>query len=153
MNVVKERKPSSRRNSTRAESLEAAAETLNEAAENLKGAVAAATQAFDAVKFNDAVAALKQATEALEDIAAARVIERTRSEPAYPAAIAQRLVAGEHPIKVFREHRRLSQSQLAKAAGTSAQYISQIERGARDPGKKLLPRLAAKLSVDEELLR
>lgn len=153
MNTLKERKPSSRRNSTRAESFEAAAETLNEAAENLRGAVAAATKAFDSKKFNDAVAALTEATEALEDIAAVRVIDRMRSEPVYPAEIVQRLISGEPPIKVFREHRRLSQSQLAKAAGTSAQYISQIERGDRDPGKKLLPRLAAKLSVDEELLR
>lgn len=67
---------------------------------------------------------------------------------ALPLAVAKRLAAGEHPVKVFREHRGLTQAELAEAAGTKAAYLSQIETGTRDGSRKLLARLADALDVD-----
>lgn len=84
---------------------------------------------------------------------AARGLHNTPDEERFPAAVARRLISGDSPIRVFRQHRGLTQAELAISAGTSAAYISQIERGDREPGKKLLPRLAAALDVDADDLR
>ena len=69
-------------------------------------------------------------------------------EEAVPLAVARRLVEGEHPLKVWREHRSLTQKTLAAEAGTSALYLSQIERGQRTGSPKLLRRLADALAVE-----
>lgn len=91
--------------------------------------------------------------EAIEDASAIHVLETASIEERFPAAVARQLVSGESPIRVFREYRGLTQAALAEAAGTNAQYVSQIERGDRDVGKKLLPKLAAALGVDLADLR
>ncbi len=61
------------------------------------------------------------------------------------------LIDGVNPIKLFSESRGLTQDALAKKCKTSAAYISQLETN-RQPGAKLLIRLAAALNVDPELL-
>jgi len=99
------------------------------------------------------IKSLRADIDAIEDAAAMRILETAPAEERFPAAVARRLVAGESPVKVFREHRGLTQAALAEAAGTNAQYVSQIERGDRDVGKKLLPKLAAALKVDADDLR
>lgn len=71
-----------------------------------------------------------------------------RAERVWPHAIARRLVEGLHPIEVFREHRGMSQGDLARAVGTSSDYISRIETGVRHPGRALTKRIAEALGVD-----
>lgn len=73
---------------------------------------------------------------------------KARDEEALPLAVVKRLAAGEHPVKVFREHRRLTQAELAEAAGTTPAYLSQIETGKRGGSKKLLRSLAEALEVE-----
>ena len=75
-------------------------------------------------------------------------IADVRAGRTWPHAVARRLVAGDHPLKVFREHRGLSQEALARSVGTAKNYISQIETGVRHPGRSLRGRLAESLSVD-----
>jgi hypothetical protein len=41
----------------------------------------------------------------------------------------RRLEAGEHPLRVWREHRGMSLRELAVAAGVAFNYISEIEGG------------------------
>lgn len=96
---------------------------------------------------------LRADLDAIEDAAAVRILNNAPNEERLPATIARQLVIGGNPIKVFREHRGLTQAELARSAGTSAAYISQIERGDREPGKKLLPRLSAALGVEADDLR
>lgn len=96
---------------------------------------------------------LRETVDALEDDAAARILRDDPGGERFPADVARRLVAGDHPLRVFRDHRGMTQSDLAAAADTSEQYISQIERNTRDAGKKLLTKLASALAVDEEDLR
>ena len=50
-----------------------------------------------------------------------------------PAELVIRLVAGEHPLQLWREHRGFSSQKLAEAAGVSRSYISEIE-GRSKPG-------------------
>jgi len=88
--------------------------------------------------------------DALHDKADAELVRRSieRKEEAIPAAIANRIFAGENAIKAFRDWRGMTQEELAKAAGTSAAYLSQIETGLRNAGSALRRRLAATLRVD-----
>ena len=82
-----------------------------------------------------------------EDVAAFDHAKAAGGET-FPEEVAIRLVGGEHPVRVFREYRRLTQRELADAAGTTAAYISQIETGARIGGRKTLARIAGVLGVE-----
>ncbi|MDR6772925.1 helix-turn-helix transcriptional regulator [Azospirillum sp. BE72] len=66
----------------------------------------------------------------------------------YPADVADRLLGGEHPVKVFREYRGLTQAQLGAAAGLKQAYVSQIEAGSRIGAVDVLKRIADALRVD-----
>lgn len=69
-------------------------------------------------------------------------------EELLPSDLARRLVAGETPVRVWREHRGISAADLAHQAGLSRAYISQIETGKRHPGVAALRRMAGVLNVD-----
>ena len=58
------------------------------------------------------------------------------------------LLDGANPIRVWREHRGLSQQQLAEAAGISKPYLSQLEAGKREASQRAIRRLAKALRVD-----
>ena len=85
------------------------------------------------------------------DTAAVRAFLKDRTET-YPDVVVSAILDGSSPLKVLREHRGLTQAGLAKACNTSAVYISQIERGGRHAGRKLLAKLAKALEVDAGLL-
>ena len=70
----------------------------------------------------------------------------------FPDAVVTATLDGTHPLKALREHRGLTQAALAKACATSAVYISQVERGGRRAGRKLLAKLGKALRVEPELL-
>lgn len=75
--------------------------------------------------------------EALEDRAEAATLtgfaERLArgEEETLPAAMVDRLLAGESPLRVWREHRRLTQSQLGEAAGVARSMVAMIKHGDR----------------------
>lgn len=56
-------------------------------------------------------------------------------------------------IRRLREERGYTQAELATMAGVGEKYISAIERGARDPGKKIMAQLCDALAVDEQTAR
>ncbi|MFT0858695.1 helix-turn-helix domain-containing protein [Ancylobacter sp. G4_0304] len=94
--------------------------------------------------------ALVAAAEDATDIATVRRFkERLASgeEELVPAAIVDRLVAGENAIRVWREHRGLSASSLAEKAGIAQAFLSQIETGKRDGTVTTLKKIADALSV------
>lgn len=58
-----------------------------------------------------------------------------------------RLLAGEHPIRIWREHRGLTSQALADKAGVSRSYLAEIE-GLKKPGSiQAFRSLAAALGV------
>ncbi|MCA3185662.1 MULTISPECIES: helix-turn-helix domain-containing protein [unclassified Cupriavidus] len=69
-----------------------------------------------------------------------------------PAAVLDAQLAGDHPIKAWRDHRRLTQDALANAAGVSKPYLSQIENRKRDGSVDVLRALATALAVPLDLL-
>jgi DNA-binding XRE family transcriptional regulator len=89
-----------------------------------------------------------------EDQADVRAYDQAKAELAsgedelVPAEVVARLSAGEHPLRVWREHRGLTQEALATAAGVGKSYVSQIESGRKTGTLDTLRRLAAALGVD-----
>ena len=75
-----------------------------------------------------------------------------KAEPGefFPADIAKRLVAGDHPVKVYRQYRGMTQADLARSINISAMYLSQIETGNRGGSTKVISAIAKALSVDIE---
>lgn len=74
-------------------------------------------------------------------------IERGEEE-LVPAKLVDALLDGENPIRVWRQHRGLTQQQLADQAEISASYLSQIESGKRDGTPEVLIKIARALKLD-----
>ncbi len=60
---------------------------------------------------------------------------------------ARRLLDGEHPLKLWREKRGLTQRELAEAAQVSPSYLAEIEREAKPGSMDALAKLGAVLGV------
>ena len=86
--------------------------------------------------------------ELLEDAAATAAYQSTRDQESVPAEMVDRLLAGEKPVKVWREYRGLSQRALAARTGLNFTYLSQIETGARKGTTATMKKLAEALGVD-----
>ena len=69
------------------------------------------------------------------------------TEELVPAAVADRLIDGASPLKVWREHRGLSQSALAHASGVNRVQIADIEAGRSTGSVRTLRALTDALGV------
>ena len=78
-------------------------------------------------------------------VVGARIAEG--AEELVPACVADRLVDGEAPLLVWREHRGLSQSALARASGVNRVQIVEIEAGRKTGSVSTLRKLADALKV------
>jgi DNA-binding XRE family transcriptional regulator len=90
---------------------------------------------------------LLEKAEMLDDIATfdqALVSE----EELIPAEIVNRLLNGENKIKVWREHRGLTQSGLAESCNMAQASIAQMESGKRTGTISALKKIAETLNVD-----
>jgi DNA-binding XRE family transcriptional regulator len=85
-------------------------------------------------------------------VAHVRGLIASGSEEVIPAEVVARLDAGDSPIRVFREFRRMTQGQLADAVDLDQSFISKIEAGTKHPTAANLGRLARALKVDADLL-
>ena len=85
----------------------------------------------------------------LEDAEDNAALEEFRRNPreTFPMSVANALVAGENPVRVFRKHRKLSGSEIAERCGIAAPYLSQIETGKRKASAEVLKKLAEALGV------
>ncbi len=92
--------------------------------------------------------------EQLEELADIRAFDQAKHELAageddtVPQALVERLVKGESPLRVWREHRGLTQQALADAAGVGKSYISQLEAGTKTGAIGTLRAIASALRVD-----
>lgn len=94
--------------------------------------------------------ALVEAAEDAEDLATVRRFREklaSGEEELLPAEMVDRIMDGENPIRVWREHRGLSVKTLAEKAGITPAYLSQVETGKRDGTVETLKKLAAALDV------
>ena len=92
--------------------------------------------------------------ERLEDLQDAldadRILARVArgDDELVPAEVVERLLQGEPPLRVWREHRGWTQQQLASAAGVTQSMVTMIETGRRKGQADTLKRLAAALRID-----
>ena len=88
--------------------------------------------------------------EDVADIQAALAVQAiidAGTEEFVPEMVAHRLIDGEPPLRVWREHRGVSQSALTRAAGSSRIQIVDIEAGRRTGSVRTLRRLADALRI------
>lgn len=108
-------------------------------------------------EFERVVAALEDRID-LAAVAAQEERERLLGKEAaradyLPAEAVRRIFGGESPVRVWREHRGMTQRALADAAGINAAYLSEIEAGKKPGSARALLGLARALGLDiEELL-
>jgi ribosome-binding protein aMBF1 (putative translation factor) len=98
---------------------------------------------------------LLAAAEDAVDLAAVKDFQKALTageEELLPDAMVARLVDGDNPIRVWREHRGLSVTELAAKAGLSQPYLSQIENGTRRASAALIGALASALGVSPDEL-
>jgi DNA-binding XRE family transcriptional regulator len=93
---------------------------------------------------------LKHDAQMLEDIRAYDAA-KAKADESFPAEVADRLIAGENPVRVFREHRGLTQAELAKTAKIARPYLAEIETGKKMGSIAVLQRIARalKLTLDD----
>jgi DNA-binding XRE family transcriptional regulator len=90
--------------------------------------------------------------ERLCEQAALARIDELRTHDTIPDEQAGRILDGEHPLKVFREWRGLSQSQLAERAGLRQPTIALLEGGKRRGTVLQMRKLAEALNLQLDTL-
>ena len=73
-------------------------------------------------------------------------------EELIPLEITERRLEGESTVKIWREHRGLTQESLARAAKVSRPMIAAIEAGHKKGGIATLKKLAGALKLDLDQL-
>ncbi len=96
--------------------------------------------------------AIKHVVEDLEDEALFDRAEANDDGFRIPAAVVDAELAGDHPVKAWREYRGLTQEALAAQAGVSKPYLSQVETRKRAGSLALMTGLSAALQVPIDLL-
>lgn len=97
-------------------------------------------------EFNTLVAAAEDAADRVAVADFRRKLEAGEEE-LVPGEVADRILAGENRIKVWRSHRGLTLSALAERAGISQPFLSQIEAGRREGKIDVLRKIAGALNV------
>ena len=90
---------------------------------------------------------LLELAEELEDIRDFDAAMTSQDE-LIPHAVVSRLVEGENPLRVWREYRGLSQSQLADLTDTNKSTIISLEAGDRTGQTEILGKIALVMKVD-----
>ncbi|WP_117193896.1 helix-turn-helix domain-containing protein [Rhizobium terrae] len=65
-----------------------------------------------------------------------------------PSEVVDQLLAGENPVKVWRNHRGLTARDLAAKAEISAPYLSEIESGKKEGSLSVMKKIAQVLDLD-----
>ena len=104
--------------------------------------------AFATVPFEDFEDILMRARRATAFEAAADAIRAGMNRLALvPSEVVNRIVKGEHPVRVWRLHRGLKAVELAREAGISPGYLSEIETGKKDGTFRTMALIAKTLGV------
>ena len=87
--------------------------------------------------------------EALEDLADHEALREAQAsgEELFPSSLAERLWSGANPVRVWREYRGLSVTDLAQRAKVSNSQLSAIERGSTTGSIQTLCSIADVLEV------
>lgn len=95
---------------------------------------------------------MRASIEDFEDIADVDEFRAQDDGVRIPAEVAFAVADGTHPVRAWREHRNLTQNELATACGLSKPFISQIESGARTGTLDSLRKIARALDIPAGVL-
>ncbi|MBW1976299.1 MAG: helix-turn-helix transcriptional regulator [Deltaproteobacteria bacterium] len=96
--------------------------------------------------------------ELMDDIEDRKDIEKyvqaieNGEEQNIPGEVTFAILEGIHPIRAWREYKQITVRELAKRAGITSSYLSQIETGKRNPTIDTLKSIAEALGIDVEIL-
>lgn len=90
---------------------------------------------------------LLELAEDAEDVRAFDEV-MARGEENIPYELVKQLLEGGNPIRLWRQHRGLTQAQLAEKAKVGQSYIAMLEKGERKGAVEMLQRIAAALGVE-----
>lgn len=92
---------------------------------------------------------LVEEAEMLEDVRAYDEAKKAiaEGEELVPSEVTYAILDGGNPVRVWREHRGLTQLRLAETAGISVPYLAQIESGKRQGSAKVLAAIARGLGL------
>ena len=96
---------------------------------------------------------LVEEAEMLQDVRAYDEAKEAiaKGQELVPSEVTYAIQDGANPVRVWRQHRGLTQQQLAAASGISIPYLSQIESGKRGGSAEVLAAIAKelRLSLDD----
>ena len=98
---------------------------------------------------------LVEKAEMLEDIQDYDIVKAALErgdDELIPAEVVNAILDGENGIKVWREFRGVSQTELADQAGISVPYLSQLETNKRKGSLAVLSAIARVLKVSLEII-
>lgn len=81
------------------------------------------------------------------DAAADALRSETNRLALIPSKVVHRIAGGEHPVRVWRLHRGLKAVELAREAGISPGYLSEIETSKKDGTFRTMAQIAKTLGV------
>lgn len=81
-----------------------------------------------------------------------RAAKAAAEDQTLPASCIRRIISGESPLRVYREHRGMSRDDLAHASGVQPEQIDRIESGRMEVAASTIMLLAAALSVSLDKL-
>jgi DNA-binding XRE family transcriptional regulator len=92
---------------------------------------------------------LVEEAEMLRDVRAYDEAKKAiaEGEELVPSDVTYAILDGGSPVRVWREHRGMTQQQLAEAVGISVPYLSQIESGKRRGSTEVLSAIAKALGL------
>ncbi len=105
-------------------------------------------QAFAAIPI-DQYRSMARDLEAFEDLksGARELAGIAAGSEGIPADVAHRIADGDNPVRVWREFRGLKAVALARAAGISPAYLSEIETGKKEGTFRTMTALARHLEI------
>jgi len=74
--------------------------------------------------------------------------DKGESKDAWSSDLVERMIAGEHPLRLWREHRGINKRTLSKKSGVSESYLSEIETGKKPGSVSALSKCAKALNID-----
>lgn len=90
--------------------------------------------------------------ERVEDLEASHTLKRAAESDEkrdyLSIEFVDRMIAGEQPVRIWREHRGLTLAALSAKSGVALSYVAQIEHGKKPGSASALKNLAEVLGVE-----
>jgi len=104
--------------------------------------------------YRNMLSALETKEDAQDIKEATRIMARVKAgkETLIPSQVANAIFDDEHPLRAWRSYRKMTAAQLAKKAGISRAYLTQLENRSRTGKLDVWKNIAKALDVDIDIL-